>query len=35
MTDRTRIDRNNRRLAVAFWVAIGYAAVIAAKELLA
>lgn len=33
--DRARIDRNNRALAVAFWLAVGYATVMAAKELLA
>lgn len=35
MTNRARIDRNNRVLAVAFWLGLGYALVVAAKELLA
>lgn len=33
--ERDRIDRNNRWLAVIFWLAVGYAVVIAAQELLA
>lgn len=33
--DRAKVDRNNRWLAVIFWLAVGYAVVIAAQELLA